>query len=423
MFTPCSRFQRLIFPFLFTVLTLVLASGCSDDDPTGPSVPDVDISGVVRNELGNPVPEATVYLGRDPDFPPMMATIVFDSVLADDGGRYVFDELDTTTYRVYAGVWGLGGEYFSLVSPFSRPLYIAAKSAGHIADLSLQEMAAEGVVTGKVFHDGGQSLVPADSATVILHRYEGAVLVVVDETATNADGRYVLVGVKTGNYIVTAGMVLNTEAPFPLFISAESEAFFCDGENLARVGDLILEELMVEKPAVYIYPAQQGNFQIDLELGPGVRLTASEPDYGAGWDVFVDDDGRIDATWDYLFYEIAMRGAPLIAEGWCLSWSELSTGLESITDAVGLTPAERDDFLVYWLSRLPRRDYYEIHPVFGSDLDAWVKLDVTPAPDAVLRFWMFFRGRDTAAELPAPRIPSVERTGTTVVEWGGAVIP
>ena len=183
------------------------------------------------------------------------------------------------------------------------------------------------------------------------------------------------------------------------------------------------EDVMVEKPAIYVYPEEAGRFQVNLVFGEGVRLTASDPDYGAGWDVFVAETGRIDGSWDYLFYEIAMRGAPLIAEGWCLSWDELSAGLESITVAVGLTPAERDDFLVYWLSRLPRHNYYEIHPVFGSDLDAWVELDVTPVPDAVLRFWMFFRGRDTAAELPVPRIPAVERVGTTVVEWGGAVIP
>ncbi len=423
MLTPRYNLQRLIFPFLFTVLVLFLASGCSDDDPTRPSSPGVDISGVVRNENGSLAAGATVYLGRRPEFFSHPTISVFDSVLADDVGHYVFDELDAGTFWVYAGIWDHGGGGFSLVSPFSRSLNIAAKSADHIAKIPLQSMANEAVVAGEVFYDGGQGPVPSDDATVTLYRYEGAKLVVVDETATNVDGRFALAGVKTGNYTVTAGKVLDPEAPFPLYLSAESGAFFCDGEDLVRVERLILEDIMVEKPAVYIYPEQPGRFQVDLEFGLGIHLTASEPDYGAGWDVFVDEAGRIDATWDYLFYEIAMRGAPLIAEGWCLSWSELSAGLESITVAVGLTAAERDDFLAYWLSRLPRRDFYQIHPVFGSDLDAWVQLEVTPAPDAVLRFWLFFQGSDTAAELTAPRIPTVERIGTTVVEWGGAVIP
>lgn len=424
MFTPRSHPQRLVSPFLFAVLALLLASGCSDDDPTTPFFPGVDISGVVQDQHGVYASGATVYLGRDPDFLPMAATIVVDSVLADDAGRYEFDGLEAGFYRVYAGVRNREDGGFSLVSSFSGPMDIASKFTDYIVHLLLHEMADNGVVAGEAFFESGdQGLTPVDSATVTLHRYEGAEFVAVDEIATNIDGLFALPGIGTGNYTVTTVKILNTEDPFPLYLSAESEAFFCTGKDFVRVERLILEDTMVEKPAIYIYPEQPGHFQVDLEFGPGIRLTASEPDYGTGWDVFVDDTGRIDATWDYLFYEIAMRGAPSIADGWCLSWSELSAGLESITIALGLTSAERDDFLVYWMSRLPVRDYYEIHPVFGNDLDAWVKLDVTPAPDAVLRFWLFFRGRDTVVELPTPHIPAVERTGTTVVEWGGAVIP
>jgi len=422
MSSPYSYLQRLVVPFLFLVLILVTVAGCSDDDPVRPLAKS-DISGVVMTPDGGPAPDATVYLGRDPEFMPMAATFVFDSVLANDAGHYEFNELDTGTYRVYAGVWGNVGEGFSLVSSFSGPRDITSKSAGHVVNLSLQEMTNDGVVAGEVFYNWSPGPIPVDSTTVSLYLYQGSETVKVDETATNADGRFALVGVETGNYVVIAVKILEPEAPFPLFLSAESEAFFCDGNDLARVERLLLEDTYVEKPAVYLYPEQPGRFHVALEFGPGVRLTASEPEYGTGWDVFVDEAGRIDETWDYLFYEIAMRGAPMIPEGWCLSWSGLSAGLESITVALGLNAAEKEDFLGYWMSRLPRRDYYEIYPVIGSDLDAWVELDITPAPDSALRFWMFFRGQDAASGLTAPRIPDFERTGTTVVEWGGAVIP
>ncbi len=425
MFTPRFHFQRLIVPFLFTAL--ILPSGCSDDDPARPAIPATDISGVVRDQHGGPASGATVYLGLEPYFRPQTATIVLDSVLADNTGRYEFDGLDVGSYQVYAGVWNQAGGGFALVSPFTESLAIAAeetaKSAGHIADLSLLETAHEGVVAGEAFYRKEPDLVPADSTTVTLHRYEGAEFLVVAETTTNADGRFALAGVQTGNFTVTAVKIMRSEAPFPIYVSAASGAFFCDGNGLVKVERLILEDVMVEKPAVYIYPEQAGQFQVELELGTGVRLTASEPDYGTGWDVYIDEAGRIDATWDYLFYEIAMPGAPMIDEGWCLSWSGMSAGLESICVAAGLNAAEQDDFLDYWLSRLPPRNYYEIHPVFGGDLDAWVRLDTTPAPQTVVRFWLFFRGRDTATELTAPVIPLAERIGTTVVEWGGAVIP
>ena len=269
----------------------------------------------------------------------------------------------------------------------------------------------------------GQGNSPADSAQITLFQYEGTEFVIAGETATNADGEFELQEVKTGNYIVAAEKVLDPGAPFPLYVAVESEAFFCDGMNLFQVEDLILTEIMVEKPAVYIYPEQPGRFEVELEFGQAIRLTAMFSDYVEGWDVSVDESGRIDATWDYLFYEIAMRGAPMIKEGWCLSWSELPKGLELITKDLGLNEAEQDDFLDYWMSRLPRRNYYEILPVIGNNLDAWVELKITPAPDAVLRFWLFFKGNDSAAEPTAPSVHAFERTGTTVVEWGGAVIP
>jgi hypothetical protein len=284
-------------------------------------------------------------------------------------------------------------------------------------------MSSDGKVTGKVFHEDGQGNAPADRVQITLFRYEGTEFVVAGETITNSNGAFELKDVKTGNYTVTADKVLDPGAQFPLYVAAESEAFFCDGQGTVQVEDLILRDIMVEKPAVYIYPEQRGHFGVELAFGKNTVLTASEPDYGEGWNVMVDASGRIDATWDYLFYEIAMRGAPMIQDGWCLPWSELPKGLEIITKNIGLNAAEQDDFLEYWMSRLPRRNYYEILPVFGDNLNSWVELKVTPAPDAVLRFWLFFKGNDRAVETTVPRIHDFARTGTTVVEWGGAVIP
>ena len=74
-------------------------------------------------------------------------------------------------------------------------------------------------------------------------------------------------------------------------------------------------------------------------------------------------------------------------------------------------------------TRMSRRNYYETLPVLGDNLNNWVEWKVPPAPDAVLRFWLFFKGNDRAVDPTAPRIHDFERSGTTVVEWGGAVIP
>ena len=417
-----SHHKRVILPFLLLIAFLIPTAGCDDDDPTTPFT-GADISGVVRNQFGGPAAGATVYLGRDPEWLPLAATVVFDSVLTDGSGRFEFDQLDNGDYRVFGGVWARGGQGYSLVSPFSPPLSVAEKSAGNYARLSLREMDNEGSITGEVFYEERSGLVPADSATVTLHRYEGVDFVGAGDATTSPAGIFSLVDVMTGNYTATAHKVFSPDAPYPLYLSAESEAFFCDGKTSVGMERLILRDIMVEKPAVYIYPDLPGRFQVSLEFGAGIRLTASEPEYGDGWEVAVDSAGRIDGTWDYLFYEIAMRGAPRIPVGWCLPWAELMAGIESIITDLGLDAAEKEDFLTYWRSRLPHREFYEINPVMGEDLEHWVKLKVDPAPDATLRFWLFFRGSDKAVALPEPVIPVFERKGTTVVEWGGSVRP
>lgn len=407
---------------LFAILILVLAAGCSDDDPVRPPS-GVDISGVVLTPEGNPAFGAMVYLGLDPEFMPHVAAVVIDSTMADGSGGFEFDELNASTYQVYAGVWNSISDDFSLVSPFSAPVTVGSKSSKNTVNLTLHHLGKKGVVAGEAYYEDGEVLAPADSADVYLYRYLGADKVFALEGKTNAAGQFALPGVMTGNYSVTVTKKFSKDAPFPLFLAAESEAFFSTGDRLVRTEDLILRDTMVEKPAVYIYPEQAGVFQVELDFGSGVRLTASEPDYGEGWSVFVDRTGLIEGSWDYLFYEVALKGAPRIAEGWCFSWSELSAGLDRITRDLGLNEAEQRDFLTYWQERLPRREYYEIHPVCGEDLDPWVGLRIDPAPETTLRFWLFFQGGDTRVDLPAPEFSRVQRVGTTVVEWGGAVLP
>jgi hypothetical protein len=422
---PPSNLRPGVFSFLVTFLILAGITACSDDDPGRPTAA-TGIQGVVRNANGDPAEAAMVYLGRDPDFPPPVATFVVDSIPTDPLGRYEFAGLEAGSYRVYAGVWKASGEGFARVSPFQGPWSISDKSAAHVVNHTLQETMREGLVVGDVYSFDAQRLVPADSATVSLFRYEGAETVLAAQVESNGNGRYVFPDVETGNFAVTAIKIMESEAPFPVYLAAESQAYFCDGVGSWQMPPLVLADAMVEKPAVYLYPEQPTRFQVRLELGPGVRLTASEPDYdaaGAGWDVIAEESGRIDQAWDYLFYEIAMPGVPLILEGWCLSWSELASGLESLTLSLGLNAAERDDFLGYWLGRLPRREYYEIRLVYGNDLDLWVKLDVTPVPASSLRFWLFFRGCNAATDLTPPPLQTFERSGTTLVEWGGAITP
>lgn len=427
----CLPVAALAFFLFLAVAALVSLPGCADDDhPFRPPFLQADLSGVALHDDGFPAEGASVYLARDPEYWSGAAAMVIDSTLADGGGRFAFDDLGSGRYLVYAGIWNRAGQDFFEVSPFSPVVDLQdppAKASAHLLNLQLRNIRPEGVVAGRTVYWDGTAEAPADSAAIRLYRYRGAQLVMEQEARTTKAGEYALPGVVTGNYTVTAQKILTGEAPFPFYVSAESPAFFCDGLGLARVAPLYLTEVAVEKPAVYLYPAVAGPHDVRLGLSDLIRLTASIPEYGQGWHVFAEPSGRLDGRWDYLFYEVAMRGTPVLAEGWCLAHADLAAGLARIVRQLGLSDGETADFLDYWLTRLPRRPFHLVRPLLGgdrsADLDALVTLEVTPRPDAVLRFWLFFEGADDPADLTAPRITPFVRRGSVAVEWGGAVVP
>ena len=238
-----------------------------------------------------------------------------------------------------------------------------------------------------------------------------------------ADGSYSLTDIATGNHIVSAELHVEVgDGPFTL-VTAETPIFFVATPTGMTLDPLMLTDVYVDKPAVYIYPETPGEFTVTLGLGRGVRLTASDPVYGEGWSVSVDADGRIDDTHDYLFYELGMSRPDLPAEGWCLDGTQIVDELEALAARCGLNTNESAEFVDYWADRLPDNPHWLAYPVLDADLNRWATLDVTPAPDSVLRVWVFFVPSQTVRDLPVPVLPTFTREGTTVIEWGGGVLP
>ncbi|MBQ7345702.1 MAG: hypothetical protein IJW45_06545 [Oscillospiraceae bacterium] len=50
------------------------------------------------------------------------------------------------------------------------------------------------------------------------------------------------------------------------------------------------------------------------------------------------------------------------------------------------------------------------------------ELTVEPAPDTWIRVFMAWQASDVYVDLPEQTLTAPERTGFTVVEWGGAVV-
>ena len=189
--------------------------------------------------------------------------------------------------------------------------------------------------------------------------------------------------------------------------------FFCGGAVVA------------EKPVIYLYPTAETDINVRLALNGD--LTVSYPAYHTdGWTVtalpdgtLTDENGR---TYDSLFWEAALDAEYDLRTGFCVRGEDTTAFLEESLSALGLTDTEANAFIVYWLPRMQNNAYNLISFQTTAYTDAAV-LEITPAPDTVIRVFMTWQAQDNEIEIPAQTLPEAPaRKGFTVVEWGGTEI-
>lgn len=180
----------------------------------------------------------------------------------------------------------------------------------------------------------------------------------------------------------------------------------------------------VFKPVIYLYPEEETEVSVKLNLN-GV-LTCTYPAYENGWTVTASPDGTLtDARgrrYDYLYWEGKVDFDTDFTDGWCVKGDELVPFLEKTLPELGLTEKEANEFIVYWLPILQENAYNLI----SFDAESYCEnapLTVSPAPDTVIRVFMTCKALEEPVNIPAPELPTPpERSGFTLVEWGGTII-
>ena len=177
--------------------------------------------------------------------------------------------------------------------------------------------------------------------------------------------------------------------------------------------------VVVYEPNIYIYPKAKLRVSVQLDFPLGGNVIQSIPAYWDGWQVEVEPTGKIDNTYDYLFYESRTPDAYQYHSGWIVSRDSLSMFFRANLSEAGFSEREISDFLDYWIPRLIDYSYFIIYPQFSSDINRVIKLTIAPPPDNVLRLYYVVEG-STKSELaiPKPTVPKFERKGFAVTEWG-----
>ena len=176
------------------------------------------------------------------------------------------------------------------------------------------------------------------------------------------------------------------------------------------------------KPVIYLYP--EAATEVAVTLGYPGPFTHTDPAYDGGWRVLAQPDGRLvnladGREYPYLFWEGDVPVDWRFDEGFCVAGRDAEAFLREKLPALGLLPAEYEEFIDYWLPELERNPY-NLVTFAGAQYEALAPLAVSPAPDSVLRVHMVYKALQTPVELPEQALRPFRRRGFTVVEWGGS---
>ena len=176
------------------------------------------------------------------------------------------------------------------------------------------------------------------------------------------------------------------------------------------------------KPVIYLYPEEETQVSVTLELDGS--LTSTYPDYGDGWTVTAHPDGTLTdpetgRTYYCLFWEGIIDRQFDLSAGFCVAGEDTAAFLEDALARLGLTEREANEFIIYWLPRMEGNPYNLISFQTDAYTDA-AELTIDPAPDTLIRVFMTWKGLEQPVEIPAQELTAPARTGFTAVEWGGA---
>jgi biopolymer transport protein ExbD len=187
--------------------------------------------------------------------------------------------------------------------------------------------------------------------------------------------------------------------------------------------EIMLPTENTDKPVIYLYPEQETEVTVTLDYS-GV-LTTTYPEYNDGWTVTARPDGTLTdsdgKSYNYLFWEGKTNTEYDFSRGFCVAGEDTAEFLETALSNLGLTRREANEFIVFWLPRMQENEYNLIAFQDNAYTDSAV-LDIAPQPDSVLRVFMAWRSLEKAVDIEPQEFDGFQRSGFTVVEWGGCEV-
>lgn len=177
----------------------------------------------------------------------------------------------------------------------------------------------------------------------------------------------------------------------------------------------------ISKPILYLYPEKKEEVIVTFD-NPEV-LETTYPKYKDKWEVTANTDGSLyDKNGKYyyaLYWDEQKIHTVDFKEGFYVTKNNAIEFLEEKLDYIGLSPKEKNEFIMYWLPILEKNKKSLVYFELTEERDSYSKINITPKPDSMLRLVIHIKKVKKKTDIKEQNLTSFDRTGFTAVEWGG----
>lgn len=182
------------------------------------------------------------------------------------------------------------------------------------------------------------------------------------------------------------------------------------------------DDVLLKKPVIYLYPEMQT--EVNVKLNNEELLTHTYPKYINSWNVIANPNGELidkdtGRNLYCLYYESDDNSKIDMTEGFVIEGKETIKFLEDKLELLGLNEREANEFIIYWLPKMENNNYNYIRFRTYEEINDYMGLEISPKPDSIIRITMDFKPLDKYTQVKEQELKTPERTGFTVVEWGG----
>lgn len=139
------------------------------------------------------------------------------------------------------------------------------------------------------------------------------------------------------------------------------------------------------------------------------------------WNVRAHPSGQLSIgskQFPYLFWESVSNFDLDFTQGFIITPETAAEFLEDKLSLIGLNENEINDFITYWLPVLQKSRFNLVSFQFNNYCSTH-PLTISPQPDSILRVFLAICPIQKRIHIEPQEIPHFNRTGFSVVEWGG----